>query len=189
MCRYGFKSYKPHYVCFDCRKTFKQPTIEDFMRSRGLSDLWRRLGWLQYSPGPKRSATEVQLKLRNIESNYYQAVQKCPNCDNQMVNLGLDFKAPKQSNKKAWKIIQGLHRIGTSWHTCGCNGPGYIPQTPAMYQEFLHNEQQEMEANLKKLEHDQTISLERKTEDRKKYKRRIARIQQEMCYSTNPDFS
>src|SRR5579871_6499763 len=25
MCRYGVHTYKPHYACFRCRKTFKRP--------------------------------------------------------------------------------------------------------------------------------------------------------------------
>jgi hypothetical protein len=27
MCRYAFHTYKPHYACFDCRKTFKRKLL------------------------------------------------------------------------------------------------------------------------------------------------------------------
>lgn len=29
MCRYGMTTYKPHYVCFDCQKTFKRRLWQD----------------------------------------------------------------------------------------------------------------------------------------------------------------
>ncbi|WP_298512765.1 hypothetical protein [uncultured Kordia sp.] len=29
MCRYGFHDYKPHYACFECRKTFKRRFLID----------------------------------------------------------------------------------------------------------------------------------------------------------------
>lgn len=29
MCRYGMTTYKPHYACFSCRKTFKRRLISD----------------------------------------------------------------------------------------------------------------------------------------------------------------
>ena len=32
MCRYGMNTYKPHYACFNCRKTFKRPLKVDFRR-------------------------------------------------------------------------------------------------------------------------------------------------------------
>lgn len=32
MCRYAMKSYKPHYACFECRKTFKRRLMWDIRR-------------------------------------------------------------------------------------------------------------------------------------------------------------
>lgn len=29
MCRYGMNTYKPHYACFDCRKSFKRRLPRD----------------------------------------------------------------------------------------------------------------------------------------------------------------
>ena len=31
MCRYGFHAYKPHYLCFNCRKQFKQAILSEKM--------------------------------------------------------------------------------------------------------------------------------------------------------------
>jgi DNA-directed RNA polymerase subunit RPC12/RpoP len=32
MCRYGINAYKPHYACFECRKTFKRRLMVDIDR-------------------------------------------------------------------------------------------------------------------------------------------------------------
>jgi len=32
MCRYGINTYKPHYACFKCRKTFKRRLLTDIDR-------------------------------------------------------------------------------------------------------------------------------------------------------------
>ena len=32
MCRYGINTYKPHYACFECRKTFKRRLLKDIDR-------------------------------------------------------------------------------------------------------------------------------------------------------------
>ena len=42
MCRYGFKTYKQHYLCFDCRKQFKQSDPFDKM-GRDLTDRYTHL--------------------------------------------------------------------------------------------------------------------------------------------------
>lgn len=96
MCRYAMTSYKPHYACFTCRKTFKR---------RFLSDI---LG------GFNKLITETP--------------SKCPNCGNNMANMGLDFKAPKMKDVDAWKHIANLYKVGITFHSCGCSGPGYIPR-------------------------------------------------------------
>lgn len=63
---------------------------------------------------------------------------KCPECGDLMADLGLDFKSPRKTAVKEWKIIEGLYTIGTSFHSCGCNGPGYIPRHPRDYEAYLN---------------------------------------------------
>ena len=36
MCRYAQKTYKPHFACFECRKSFKQAPFEDKLLKEGL---------------------------------------------------------------------------------------------------------------------------------------------------------
>ena len=101
MCRYGFKTYKSHFACFSCRKTFKQAHEADLV---------------------KKTDREF----------------KCPECGGFMADLGLDFRSPRKTAVKEWKIIEGLYTIGTSFYSCGCNGPGYIPSHPRDYETYLN---------------------------------------------------
>lgn len=95
MCRYAMASYKPHYACFECRKTFKR----------------RLLGDIQ--GGYNKEAPDNPAK--------------CPECGNIMANMGLDFESPKKKDIKAWNHISLLYKVDITFHSCGCNGPGFIP--------------------------------------------------------------
>lgn len=55
---------------------------------------------------------------------------KCPECGSLMANMGKDFKAPKKEAIKEWKQLELLYSVGITFHSCGCSGPGYIPNTP-----------------------------------------------------------
>lgn len=52
---------------------------------------------------------------------------KCPECGAMMMDIGLDFESPRKNNIKAWKHISNLYKVGITFHSCGCSGPGYIP--------------------------------------------------------------
>lgn len=96
MCRYGMASYKPHYACFNCRKTFKRRLLFDIQGGH------------------------------NKENKETPA--KCPECSNIMADMGLDFESPKKKDVKTWNHIATLYKVGITFHSCGCTGPGYIPQ-------------------------------------------------------------
>jgi hypothetical protein len=106
MCRYAEHGpYKDHFACFACRKAFKQ---------RALDEL---LGW-QWSKQVTRDEFVRARKAR---------VVPCPECGTPMHDMGLDFKAPRQSNVKQWKKVELLYSHGFVYHSCGCCGPGYRP--------------------------------------------------------------
>lgn len=94
MCRYAFYLYKPHYVCFNCRKMFKRRLLHDIR-----------------------------------EGDKEGTVAKCPQCGGLTADMGLDFKPPRSNNIKAWEHIHNLFKVGITFHSCGCSGPGYIPST------------------------------------------------------------
>lgn len=105
MCRYAI-AYKPHYACFECRKTFKRRLACDI---EGTTDF-------------------------TIDA-------KCPQCGKLTADMGLDFKSPKKSDLKSWKYLKDLFTVGVTFHSCGCNGPGYIPQDKEALIKYLQDKQ------------------------------------------------
>jgi hypothetical protein len=97
-------SYKPHYACFDCRKTFKRRLMCDIERG-------------------EKSVQEA----------------KCPECGELMANMGLDFESPKKDDVKKWEHIKSLYSVGIAFHSCGCSGPGYIPNSKEKLIEYFEN--------------------------------------------------
>ena len=111
MCRYAMSTYKPHFACFKCRKTFKRRLIVDIDRGKAY------------------------------QKNYWQNIHiaaKCPECASLMANMGLDFEAPKKNDKKAWQHMENLYESGIAFHSCGCTGPGYIPKDKEKLLEYLN---------------------------------------------------
>ncbi len=130
MCRYAFKTYKPHYVCFSCRKQFKRPPLEDVVAQQGRLDVLERLQRSFFDSAARAKAErETGTTLDDLKADHARLVSKCPQCGERMAHLGLDFKPPPSSATKVWRRIETVHRLGHCWCTCGCNGPGFIPNT------------------------------------------------------------
>lgn len=64
-------------------------------------------------------------------------VPTCPHCQQPMVSMGLDFKAPKRSEIKQWKKVEILYKNGIRFGGCGCSGPGYRPKELSEVEHFL----------------------------------------------------
>lgn len=58
---------------------------------------------------------------------YEEQPAKCPECGNHVADMGFDFESPKKTDVKAWKHMESLYSVGITYHSCGCSGPGYIP--------------------------------------------------------------
>lgn len=54
---------------------------------------------------------------------------KCPQCGGLMADMGLDFASPKKDDIREWEYIRSLYSVGMAFHSCGCTGPGYIPNS------------------------------------------------------------
>lgn len=99
MCRYAWHNYRDHFACFDCRKAFK---------------------YWQWEPANETSFTTRQ-KLGHFPREIV-----CPDCQQPMVDMGLDFKAPPRKDTQQWEIMRALHEHGFTFHSCGC----YVGFTP-----------------------------------------------------------
>lgn len=145
MCRYAYKTYKSHFACFKCHKTFKQATFTDILDRVGKLDYSEKL---RKKPANELSAKESAI-LKNLDATYKRLKVKCPQCGGYMADLGLDFKSPKKTALKEWKIIECLFRVGKCFYSCGCTGIGYIPQKRNDYLSYLEHTLKEYEQSLK----------------------------------------
>jgi len=71
LCRYAYKTYKPHFVCFRCRKQFKRPPVRDVLEQLGKLDAYEKLLRVFHRP-VLRAALEQRLGT-TIDA------RKCPN--------------------------------------------------------------------------------------------------------------
>ena len=52
----------------------------------------------------------------------------CPDCKNALVDMGKDFKAPRTNATAQWAKAEALMKNGIRFTSCGCGGPGPMPQ-------------------------------------------------------------
>ncbi len=166
MCRYAnYGPYKLHFACFACRKAFKQPPIGDWLSARGRGFVYNQLTrlWSQKSKLEQRE-TELGVRLCVLEAEFRNAAHLCPDCNAPMIDMGLDFKPPRQSDEKAWRNLFGLYRVGHVFHTCGCDGPGYIPKSTADFRLYLEERRERFRNELDRVHRSADLCSEAKHE-------------------------
>jgi hypothetical protein len=172
--------YKRHFACFSCRKAFKQPPVEDYLDLHGRGYVYKQLQWLR---GNKKThqlrEKELGHRLSDLEVEYRNATHKCPECGSQMIDMGLDFKPPKQSDAKSWRTLEGMYRVGHAFHTCGCDGPGWIPKSTSDYRDYLAVAKRHYEEQLKQVQTSDTLSPEGKNEANEYWISRIEAVDRE----------
>ncbi|NIF04274.1 hypothetical protein F3J23_02375 [Chryseobacterium sp. Tr-659] len=184
MCRYAGKTYKSHYACFKCRKAFKQPDADDILRRLRKEKVYhepdgksiRRIGYVF-------TKTETE-ELQKIVSEIENRTIKCPECSNIMADLGKDFKAPKKTAIKEWKIIEGLFKTGKCFHTCGCEGIGYIPKSPGDYKIYLKTMLQSYQESLISCQNKPIETFPDKNEEINYWSDKILKIKTEIIENT-----
>jgi len=73
--------------------------------------------------------------IKKGEKSLFEA--KCPECRELMANMGLDFESPKKDDLKKWEHLKSLYSVGITFHSCGCSGPGYIPNSKEKLIEYF----------------------------------------------------
>jgi hypothetical protein len=86
-----------------------------------------------------RKAYRRRLK-GDVDPNGEDRIAVCPQCTQPMADLGLDFRPPPTTARKRWATIASLWRAGTTFHSCGCSGPGWRPTTPSALRTFLERQ-------------------------------------------------
>jgi hypothetical protein len=110
MCRYAWHNYRDHFACFDCRKAFK---------------------YWQWEETDEATFGRKQ-RLRHVPREIV-----CPECGKPMVDMGLDYKAPRKRDIGAWEILRTLYQHGFTFHSCGCSVGVIPPRTPREVPEWI----------------------------------------------------
>jgi hypothetical protein len=183
MCRYGGECgpYKTHHACFTCRKAFKQPPIEDYLEIRGRGFAYKELErlWQGNRRGLERREQELGIRFDDLLAEYRDAIHKCPECGEPMVDMGFDFKPPRQSDVKAWQTLRGMYRVGHAFLTCGCDGPKWIPKSSADYRHYLERQREQYEKQLAYVQRQADLPPDRKGEAVEYWGSRIDAIDRE----------
>ena len=96
----------------------------------------------------------------------------CPQCWAPLHNMGLDFKAPKQTDKEQWRKVELLSENGIDFSSCGCGGPGFRPARLREVPQFL----QESEQNVAKWQRQQILD-ERASQVKARRNKRRKRVE------------
>ncbi|WP_395142485.1 hypothetical protein [Armatimonas sp.] len=52
----------------------------------------------------------------------------CPDCHQPLTDMGKDFKAPRRNATAQWAKAEALVKNRVRFSSCGCGGPGPMPQ-------------------------------------------------------------
>jgi hypothetical protein len=158
--------------------------MEDYLDSRGQGYVYQELCkahshlWANARSLENREA-ELGCRLADLEQEYRNASHTCPECSGEMIDMGLDFKPPKQTDAKAWKTLQGMYRVGHAFHTCGCDGPGWIPSSTNDYRNYLASKKKGYEEQLLLVRKSSTLSSVEKAEAGEFWSSRIEAVEWE----------
>ncbi len=72
----------------------------------------------------------------------------CPHCRRQLADMGLNFKAPKKNDLRAWAVASSLFEAGETFESRGCCGPTYRPREPRMLAQYFDDRHRELSAHL-----------------------------------------
>jgi hypothetical protein len=157
MCRYSTKVYKEHYVCFDCRKGFKQSPIEDSIISNGDLQKYQK-AYLDSLQKRKKFQKENPEIVNYLQEKYLSRVCKCPNCGCEMKNVGFDLKTPKREKVEEWKILKSMYVLGKLFHSCGCDAYGLIPKDKKQYKQYLLESKSHFQQRISKRNQEESLT-------------------------------
>ncbi|WP_298420191.1 hypothetical protein [uncultured Kordia sp.] len=99
------KRYKRHFICFKCRKNFKQPNEKDLAEKDG--ELSLLLNAFYFSKPKKKISKDIVAYLNN---KYFRQTINCPECRTEMVEVSMSFETPAKKYIKKWEILESHYR-------------------------------------------------------------------------------
>ena len=82
------------YACFQCRKCFKRPRFSAAPASRFMTE-------------EQRTAQEKEVEDFEASRTY-----RCPDCGGPAHYMGIDFKAPRKTDVRAWQDAEACIASG-----------------------------------------------------------------------------
>ena len=86
-----------HYACLACRKSFKRPMIVATVN--------------RYATSGQQSAS-----IREAWQRDEALERKCPDCGGKTARMGMDFKAPRKNDLKAWTEVEKFIASGKTYY-------------------------------------------------------------------------
>ncbi|MBU2713827.1 hypothetical protein [Zooshikella harenae] len=154
--------------------------MTDFLSQNGELDKYKKLAYSRKKSDKLAAEEKYQTTAKKIEEDYYSKISKCPECGGQMANMGMDFKSPKTTDIKSWKIIEGMFRIGAIYQSCGCEGIGFVPASGSEYKQYLKEKLSGYLMRLNQVEIDEELNAYERAERAGYWNSRIKNIQNEI---------
>lgn len=99
-----YKRYKRHFICFNCKKGFRQPNEKDMAEQNG--DLSLLLNAFYYSKPKKQVSKDI---VEYLKEKYFFNAVKCPQCADYMCEVHMSFKTPPKKDSKQWDAMRSFY--------------------------------------------------------------------------------
>ena len=96
--------YKRHFICFECRKNFKQPNEKDIAEKNG--DYSLLMNAFYYFKKKKEISKST---IDYLNTTYFENKILCPQCRKQMVEVPMSFETPPKRELKKWKSLKSFY--------------------------------------------------------------------------------
>lgn len=90
----------------------------------------------------KWACFQCRKSYKSHHGGFSRDFAKCPQCQAPLGNMGLDFRAPRQTDTEDWRKVALLFENGINFSSCGCSGPGLRPARLRNVPDFLEQREQ-----------------------------------------------
>lgn len=106
------------------QKSFNQTDVDDILVRIRKDKIYYELNGKSIKKAGQVFTKMERHTLNELRAEIENRPIKCPECGNLMADLGREFKAPKKTAVKEWKIVEGLYEIGEIFIPVGATVSG-----------------------------------------------------------------
>ncbi|MGP4109524.1 hypothetical protein ACTWP5_01230 [Streptomyces sp. 4N509B] len=89
----------------------------------------------RYATGPNSHYVCLPCRSAFKRSPRPEREHPCPRCGRPMTDAGFDLAMPRRRDDAGWRTLAAVLRSGLTFHSCGCEGPGFRPRSWAEVRE------------------------------------------------------